>query len=539
LHKKISKKDAWDAATEMLQLVRIPAPEKRMMDYPHQLSGGMRQRIVIALALACRPSLVIADEPTTALDVTVQAQILDLMERLQAEIGMSTILITHDLGVIAETCDEVVVMYAGRVVERTSAEELFANPLHAYTRGLLNSIPTLDTPSKSILNTIPGMVARSPSSPTAAASASAWAASIAAPASVPASPKSRPGTGWKPARNVISHDSAAIISFRSPRSFPGPRRRPAAPDRRRPRGGRRFPPDRPRRNPRPRRRIRLREIHPRQSRRPPAQADLRLDPFRKNDISHLNQRSLRPLRRDFQMIFQDPAESLDPRMSVRAIIEEPLIIHGRGSRAERNKQVNELLDRVGLPVSAADRYSFEFSGGQRQRIGIARSLALRPKLIVCDEPVSALDVSVQSQILNLLVELQQDFGISYLFIAHDLSVVKHISDRVAVMYLGKIVELAPAETIYRDPRHAYTKALLSAIPSHDPKARREKILLEGDVPSPIDPPAGSAFGHRIGHPRYEETIGMDLALKEIAPGHHVAADEDDPNAAVLLSASSS
>ena len=224
------------------------------------------------------------------------------------------------------------------------------------------------------------------------------------------------------------------------------------------------------------------------------------------------------------MIFQDPAESLDPRMSVRSIIEEPLIIHKLGSRAERTKQVNELLDRVGLPTTAADRYSFEFSGGQRQRIGIARSLALKPKLIVCDEPVSALDVSVQSQILNLLVELQQDFGMSYFFIAHDLSVVKHISDRVAVMYLGKIVELAPAETIYRDPRHAYTKALLSAIPSHDPKVRREKILLEGDVPSPIDPPAGSAFGHRIGHPRYDETIGMDLALTEIAPGHLVAAD---------------
>ncbi len=246
--------------------------------------------------------------------------------------------------------------------------------------------------------------------------------------------------------------------------------------------------------------------------------------FGETDISHASQRSLRPLRRDFQMIFQDPAESLDPRMSVRSIIEEPLIIHGLGNRAERTKHVNELLDRVGLPTTAADRYSFEFSGGQRQRIGIARSLALKPKLIVCDEPVSALDVSVQSQILNLLVELQQDFGISYFFIAHDLSVVKHISDRVAVMYLGKIVELAPAEVIYRDPRHAYTKALLSAIPSPDPKARREKILLEGDVPSPIDPPAGSAFGHRIGHPRYDETIGMDLALTEIAPGHLVAAD---------------
>jgi oligopeptide/dipeptide ABC transporter ATP-binding protein len=246
--------------------------------------------------------------------------------------------------------------------------------------------------------------------------------------------------------------------------------------------------------------------------------------FGETDISHLSQRTLRPLRRDFQMIFQDPAESLDPRMSVRSIIEEPLVIHGLGNRAERIKSVNGLLDRVGLPASAADRYSFEFSGGQRQRIGIARALALKPKLLVCDEPVSALDVSIQSQILNLLVELQKDFGLSYLFIAHDLSVVKHISDRVAVMYLGKIVELAPAETIYRDPRHAYTKALLSAIPTPDPSVRREKILLEGDVPSPIDPPAGSAFGHRMAHPSYDETIGMDLALKEISPGHMVAAD---------------
>jgi len=242
------------------------------------------------------------------------------------------------------------------------------------------------------------------------------------------------------------------------------------------------------------------------------------------DITKLSQSQIRPLRRNFQMIFQDPAESLDPRMSVRGIIEEPFVIHSMGGRAERRKWVEELLDRVGLQKSAADRYSFEFSGGQRQRIGIARALALRPKLLVCDEPVSALDVSVQSQILNLLVELQRDFGLSYLFIAHDLSVVKHISDRVAVMYLGKIVEVAPAETIYRDPRHAYTKALLSAIPVPDPRIKREKILLEGDVPSPIDPPAGSAFGHRMGHPRYEETIGLDLALREIAPGHLVAAD---------------
>jgi oligopeptide/dipeptide ABC transporter ATP-binding protein len=246
--------------------------------------------------------------------------------------------------------------------------------------------------------------------------------------------------------------------------------------------------------------------------------------FNGTDITRMSQRALRPLRRDFQMIFQDPVESLDPRMSVRSIIEEPLLIHRIGSRADRTRMVNELLDRVGLPSSAAERYSFEFSGGQRQRIGIARSLALKPKLIVCDEPVSALDVSIQSQILNLLVELQRELGLSYLFIAHDLSVVKHVSDRVAVMYLGKIVELASSDSIYRDPRHAYTKALLSAIPSTDPKATRQRILLEGEIPSPIDPPPGSAFGHRIQHPRYKETIGMELPLREITAGHWVAAD---------------
>lgn len=246
--------------------------------------------------------------------------------------------------------------------------------------------------------------------------------------------------------------------------------------------------------------------------------------FENVDITRRSQRSLRKIRRDIQMIFQDPAESLDPRMSVRGIIEEPFQIHGMGSRSERRKWVNELLDRVGMPSASAERYSFEFSGGQRQRIGIARALALRPKIIICDEPVSALDVSVQSQIINLLVELQRDFNLAYLFIAHDLSVVKHVSDRVAVMYLGKIVELASSDSIYADPRHAYTKALLSAIPATDPSIKRQRILLEGDVPSPIDPPLGSAFGHRINHPLYEETIALDLSLAEIAPGHLVAAD---------------
>lgn len=246
--------------------------------------------------------------------------------------------------------------------------------------------------------------------------------------------------------------------------------------------------------------------------------------FRGHDISRMGARALRPFRRDLQMIFQDPAESLNARMSVRDLLEEPYRIHRLGSSAERRKWVDELLDRVGLAPSAGDRYSFEFSGGQRQRIGIARALALRPKLIVCDEPVSALDVSVQSQILNLLVELQRDLGLSCLFIAHDLAVVKHVSDRVAVMYLGKVVEVAGSETIYRAPKHAYTKALLSAIPVADPRVKRQRILLEGDVPSPINPPRGSAFGHRVGHPRYAETEEMDLRLREIDPGHWVAAD---------------
>ena len=246
--------------------------------------------------------------------------------------------------------------------------------------------------------------------------------------------------------------------------------------------------------------------------------------FQGRDISQASQWSIRPLRREMQMIFQDPSESLNARHSVRSILEEPYLIHGIGTKEDRRKWVNELLDRVGLPSSSADKYSFEFSGGQRQRIGIARAIALKPKLMICDEPVSALDVSVQSQVLNLMLELQQEMGMAYLFIAHDLAVVKHISDRVAVMYLGKIVELADADEIYRNPRHAYTKALLSAIPIADPAARKNRILLEGDVPSPINPPRGSAFGHRIQHPLYPQTIDRDMPLTEVAPGHFVAAD---------------
>ena len=242
------------------------------------------------------------------------------------------------------------------------------------------------------------------------------------------------------------------------------------------------------------------------------------------EISTASQQALRPLRRNIQMMFQDPAESLNSRFSVRQIVREPLDIQKIGTPKERDKMVEDLLEKVGLPKSAVNKFPFEFSGGQRQRIGVARAIALNPKMLVLDEPVSALDVSVQSQVLNLLVDLQKEMNMAYIFIAHDLAVVKHISDRVAVMYLGKIVELADSETIYRNPRHAYTKALLSAIPHADPDYQGKRIRLEGEIPSPINPPAGSAFGHRIGHPRYKETIGLDMGLVEIEPGHFVSAD---------------
>ncbi|MDF1812538.1 MAG: ABC transporter ATP-binding protein [Verrucomicrobiales bacterium] len=243
--------------------------------------------------------------------------------------------------------------------------------------------------------------------------------------------------------------------------------------------------------------------------------------FNGHDITTMHRKEMLPLRRDMQMIFQDPAESLNSRHTVGGILEEPYIIHKIGDRIERLRKIDRVLERVGLSSNAKDKFPFEFSGGQRQRIGIARAIALRPKLLICDEPVSALDVSVQSQVLNLMMELQNDLNLSYLFIAHDLAVVRHVSDRVAIMYLGKIVEIADADSIYQNPRHAYTKALISAIPVPDPSVNREMTYLEGDVPSPIDPPEGCAFGHRMGHPRWEDSISADLSLREIEPGHWV------------------
>lgn len=238
-------------------------------------------------------------------------------------------------------------------------------------------------------------------------------------------------------------------------------------------------------------------------------------------VDTLSDRKRLPFRRDIQMIFQDPAESLNQRHTVGAILEEPFVIHGIGSRDERRAAVKELLQKVGLPASAADKFPFEFSGGQRQRIGIARAIALKPKLVVCDEPVSALDVSIQGQVLNLLLDLRRDMGLSYIFIAHDLAVVKHMSDRVAIMYLGKIVEMGPAEEVYRDPLHAYTKALISAIPGHNPGDRKSRIAIPGELPSPIEPPPGCAFGHRNHSPRYPESLANPPVFTEVRPGRWV------------------
>jgi len=452
-HQGIRGQPALRRCRSMLDAVHITEPNQRLRMYPHELSGGMRQRVMIATALLCRPTLLIADEPTTALDVTVQAQILELLKELRSEFNTSIILITHDLGVVAGFCNEMLVMRQGEVVERGSTREIFESPGHAYTRRLLAAVPRLDRGGT-------------------------------------ASPLAN-----LPSQAVLSVDGLRV-DFDVPAQgwFGSTRKLLAVND------------------------VSL-ELSPGETlgvvgesgcgKSTLARAILRLVPAAAgricllgHEISALGGKELKKFRRHMQIIFQDPLASLNPRMTVGDIVAEPLRnFQPELSANQLAERATEILLRVGLERKHLSRYPHEFSGGQCQRIGIARALILQPGLIICDEPVSALDVSVQAQIVRLLMELQTEFNLSLIFIAHDLAVVRQISHRVMVMYLGRAVEVAPEKNLYERPLHPYTQALMRAVPVPDPRLEREKHvrLLEGDVPSPLDLPVGCAFRSRCWH----------------------------------------
>ena len=527
LHQGLSGRESKKKAIEMLALVGIPDPEQRFEEYPHQLSGGMRQRVVIAMALACRPGLLIADEPTTAVDVTIQAQILDLMKELQSEFGTAILLITHDMGVVAENAHRVAVMYAGKIVETANRDTLFQHPAHPYTVKLLQSLPSGQKRDKA-LQTIEGRVPQATQYPLGCRFAQRCHKAMSMcrqdepalleledghkvacvlydenimgrrvnPAEITEKPVERP--------HVLEQtDTDALIQVQDLQVyFPikkglfkrtvGHVKAVDGLDLNIKRGktiglvgesgcgkttlGRAI----------------LQLI------KPTSGSVL----YQQTDFVRLSRASLKPFRQKLQVVFQDPFSSLNPRMMVSEIIEEGMRVHGIGSnRKERLKIIAELLPKVGLDPDMVHRYPHEFSGGQRQRVSIARCLAVNPEFIVCDEATSALDVSVQAQIINLLESLQAELNLTYLFITHDLSVVEYIADEIAVMYLGRIVEFGKTEEIFNNPKHPYTKALLSAVPQVDPNTGKKKIHLTGDIPSPINPPSGCHF-----HPRCPEVM---------------------------------
>jgi peptide/nickel transport system ATP-binding protein len=531
---------------ELLEAVRIPDPEQRLREYPHQLSGGMKQRVVIAIALAGDPDLLVADEPTTALDVTIQAQILDLLRNLQRERDMSILLITHDLGVVSETADRVAVMYAGQIVEQAARAAFFATPRHPYSRKLFDSLPSMEK-RRGELQVIAGFV---PSLQTAFSGCRfaprcvavmdlcygqipQWHESnghgalchLYADAGQRADDDARhtlePGTG---APRATADEAAAGGTLLDTRGleiyFPiqkGLFKRTV--------GHVRAVDGVALSIPKGRTLALVGESGC--GKTTVGKGILQLIRitagqvlFEGQELSALSREQLRRRRAEMQIIFQDPASSMNPRMLVGDIIAEGLVAQGiGGGREEHGRRVATLLDQVGMPAESASRYPHEFSGGQRQRICIARALAVKPKLIICDEPTSALDVSVQAQILNLLKRLQEEFQLSYLFITHDVSVVSYIADEVAVMYLGRIVEHGGVETILRAPSHPYTQALMSAVPRIEADGRngrgREVLRVEGDLPSPANPPAGCHF-----HPRCPKV--MPVCLESYPPGRELS-----------------
>jgi glutathione transport system ATP-binding protein len=460
LHQNKSRSEAHAEVLRLLDLVRIPEARRVAARYPHQLSGGMRQRVMIAMALSCKPSLLIADEPTTALDVTIQAQILQLIRGLQDEMNMGVIFITHDMGVVAEVADRVLVMYRGDKVEEGESAQLFAAPAHPYTKALLAAVPKLgsmqgtDAPAKFSLLTLDGEQTQ-PSHEAHVAPQIEAAQPILRVRDLVTRFPVRSGlfsklTGRVHAVERVSFDLhagetlALVGESGCGKSTTG------------------------------RSLLRLVESQ---------SGSIEFDG---KDISSLSGPPLQSLRRDIQFIFQDPFASLNPRLTVGFSIMEPLLVHNVASGKEAQERVAWLLDKVGLPADAARRYPHEFSGGQRQRIAIARALALNPKVVIADESVSALDVSVQAQIVNLMLDLQRELGVAYLFISHDMAVVERISHRVAVMYLGQIVEIGPRRAVFESPQHPYTKKLMGAVPVADPARRHAKRMLAADeLPSPI------------------------------------------------------
>ena len=477
LHQGLSHAGALAEARRMLDLVRIPDAHNILSRFPHQLSGGMRQRVMIAMALCCKPALLIADEPTTALDVTIQAQILQLIRVLQKEMQMGVIFITHDMGVVAEMADRVQVMYRGDVVENALVAELFSAPQQPYTQALLAAVPRLGSmqgqplPAKfpllhsDAVDDVPQDTVRRLQPPILQVRDLVTRFDIRG--GLLNRVKSRVHAVEKVSFDLYAGETLALVGESGcGKSTTG--------------------------------RSLLKLVASQGG-------TLTFDGQR---IDHLSGAALAHLRRDIQFIFQDPYASLDPRLTVGFSIMEPLLVHKAMPRREAEQRVAWLLDKVGLLPEHAQRYPHEFSGGQRQRICIARALALNPKVVIADESVSALDVSIQAQIINLMLDLQREFGIAFLFISHDMAVVERVSHRVAVMYLGQIVEIGPRQAVFEQPQHPYTRKLMAAVPVADPAhRRRERALLVDEIPSPI---------HALGD---EPEVAP---LMEVAPGHFVA-----------------
>ncbi|NRQ38380.1 ABC transporter ATP-binding protein [Nonomuraea sp. NN258] len=511
VHQGVSKAEARERAVEILRRVGMPRPDKIVDDYPHQLSGGMRQRVVIAMALIRSPRLLIADEPTTALDVTTQRQILELIDDLREEFKMAVILVTHDLGVIAGRADRVAVMYAGRVVESATTAELFRAPRHRYTEALMRALP--ESAADGRLYSIPGLppdlsrpltgcrfaprcqLATDECRTTDVRLLDAGGGHEYAclhPVTEPVAIAVSSG----PAR-VAAETAQPILTVRDlVKEYDAGGGLRGAPGRVSAVAGVSF------------------DVRPGETLgivgesgcgkstvgrlvaglEAPTGGSIVLDG---TDLATLDRRARHRMHRQVQLMFQDSYAAMNPRMRIDSILTEPLEIQQVGDAAARRARVSELLDQVGLPRRALERYPHEFSGGQLQRIGLARSLALNPRLIVADEPVSALDVSVQAQVLNLMRDLQRDLGLSYVFISHDLSVVDYMADRIGVMYLGKLVEVGPAHQVVRNPRHPYTQALLDAVPSPDPgHAPGPSTAIRGELPSALNPPSGCRFRTR-------------------------------------------